>query len=202
MFRPGTFSPALEVVAVADTVDVHLKIPENVWEEFTKFVVDVHGQKYGNLSPEATNAFKEYVDRDRLARVDDKVDELLARFDELDGAHTHKASETVAKTERIADRLRRLDRTVIPADEVRRSIEDVAGADDRTLAKYREQLKRRGLAYEHPTDEVWFVSFERWVEVAEKTVANNPTADLNELLEPYPEGIDEYDRVAEREVLA
>jgi len=178
-----------------------VKIDEDVWDAFKSFVVKTHGQKYGNLGREVENALDEYVDQDRLQRVDAKVDRVLTRLDEIDGSHTHKASEATAKVERIAERINNFEQIVIPTPDVRRAIENVAGADDRTIEKYQRLLRSRGLAYEHPSDNVWFVERERWAEVIENHLDNNPTVDIHDLLDDYPLGVDDYDELAEAEVL-
>lgn len=185
-----------------ERINVHVRVSREVWESFQAFVVETHGQKYGNLGREAENALNEYIDKDRLTRVEENTEELLARLDELDAAHTHTPSESAVKVTRIADHLRSLDRTVIPGDDVRRAIEDVAGADDRTVEKYEEQLKRRAAAYEHPTDNVWFVDRSEWIRVVESYIDNNPTAGIHDVLAPYPMGYDEYEREVERGVVA
>lgn len=184
---------------MSDKVQVKGWVNPDVKEAFEKFVVELHGQKYGYMSQELENALRFYTDKDRLAHIDDKLDRVLSRMDDT---HTHKPSETEVKVTRISDRLHALDRTVIPADDVRRAIEDVAGADDRTIEKYHEQLKRRAVAYEHPTDKVWFVDRQEWVKTVEGYLDNNPTAQIHDVLDPYPLGFDDYERAVEREVTA
>lgn len=181
---------------MAERVNVQVKMDRDVWESFQSFVIETHGQKYGNLGREAENALVEYMDHDRAARIEEKVDRVLARFDELDATHTHKASESAAKVRKIADKLAREERTVIPKDTVRRAIEDVAGADDRTVRKYRDLLKRRELAYKHPTDGVWTQDRDEWVRWVVEYVNNNPTVTRMDVIDDYPIGYDELDRLA------
>lgn len=203
MLRPVTFSEALEVVGVGERVNVQVKIDEDVWDSFKSFVIEAHGQKYGNLGREVENALNEYTDNDRYARIEANTEELLTLVRKLDGSHTHKQSETVEKTERIAKRIGESDRTVIPEDTVHRAIETVAGADDRTVSKYERQLKRRGLAYEHPSDSlVWTMNRERWIEWTIDYVNNNPTVNRVDVIEDYPIDYDELDRLATEVVTA
>ncbi len=185
-----------------ERVQVGARVDRDVYESFKGFTREHCGQVRGELGRMLENAMEEYMDNDRHARIESRLDEVLARLDDLDATHTHKHSETVAKVEQIAESLYGLDRTVISNDDVRRAIEDTAGADDRTLEKYREQLKRRGLAYKHPTDKVWFVERDAWIKAVESYLDNNPTAELHDVLASYPLDVDEYERAVEREVLA
>lgn len=182
---------------MSEMVDVHLRVPEDDWENFVTFVVEAHGQKYGNLGREAGNAFAEYADQDRLERVDEKVDEILARLDDLDATHTHKHSETAEKAERIAEVLANTDRVVIPDEQVVRAIEDVAGGDDRTLRKYKDVLKRRGLAFQHPSDEwSWTLDREEWLGWAVDHINTNPSVSRTDVIQGYPIGYDEIEEMA------
>lgn len=196
MLRPVTFASGVEGRDVPERVSVHVKVDRDVWERFQSFVIETHGQKYGNLGREAENALKEYMDRDRFARVEDRLDDIDARLADIADAHAHTRTETVEKAERIADELDATDRTVIPADDVRRAIEDVAGADDRTVRKYQDLLKRRGLAYEHPTDGVWTCDRDTWLKWAIRRVNNNPTVTRMDVIEGYPIRYDEIEELA------
>lgn len=184
-------------------VQIGARVTGSSWRRFREWVRTKHGKIDSVLGDEVEAALDRHRGReDRLDRIENKLDEVLIRLDEIDGSHAHKQSETLAKVERVANRLHQLGRTVIPDDEVVRAIERGPGGDDRTIEKYQTQLKRQGLAYEHPTDEVWFVDVEPWTRTVEAYLDNNPTADLHDVLEPYPEGVDDYEQLVEREVLA
>lgn len=190
------------VVTVGNTVSVNLRVNEDDWEAFKQFVVQTHGQKYGNLGREASNALSEYADNDRLARMESRLETIEAYILENDSSHTHKGTDSVKKTERIAEKLQNIDREVIPTDDVVRSIEDVAGGDGRTVEKYRRLLKSRGLAYEHPSDsEVWTCNRDEWLKWAVDYVNNNPTVQRTDVIEDYPIKYREIEQLA-TEVLA
>jgi hypothetical protein len=182
---------------MSDRQSINVRVDVDTWESFQKFVVEKHGQKYGNLGREVGNALDEYVDRDRATRIEEKVDRVLDRLDDIDDSHTHKHSETSEKVATIAERLADQSNSVMPADDVRRVIEDVAGADPRTIKKYQRQLKRHGEAYEHPAEtgaNVWTLKRGRWVEWAEKAVNNTPGLEVHDVIEDYPLDFDDYDR--------
>lgn len=181
---------------MVDRVPIGARADPDVYERFKEFTIEHKGTTHGELGRMLDNAMMEYMDNDRAARIEDKLNRALARMDELDGTHTHKASETSVKVEKMESELGETGRTVIKDDTVQRSIENIAGADDRTIDKYRTQLKRRGLAYEHPTSAVWTLDVEQWIEWAESYIDNNPTADVHDILDDYPMDFDEYEQLA------
>lgn len=184
---------------MAERRNVQVRIDADVWERFEKFVVEAHGQKYGNLGREAENALIEYMDEDRAARIEEKVDRVLAHVADGSAAHTHKqsrASETVEKAREIHRRVADNHGTIIKEADLVRAIEDIAGADDRTVEKYKEILKRRELIFAHPGDSaVWTVERERWIDWTEDYIDNNPMIDVHDVLEGYSMDVDDYDEL-------
>lgn len=179
---------------MSDRVQVGARVDRDTYQRFKAYVQEQKGRVRGELGRQLEKAMVEYMDNDRAARIERKVDTLLERSDT---AHTHTASATVSeKATLVAERLP-TDRTVIPADAVESAIEAVAGADPRTIAKYERQLKRQELAYEHPSDSnVWTRDRDQWVEWAVDYVNNNPTATRFEVVEDYPFPGDEIERLA------
>jgi hypothetical protein len=82
-------------------------------------------------------------------------------------------------------------------DDVIRAVEDIAGADTRTVQKYKEVLKRRSLLFEHPADSaVWTTDRQKWVRWTENHVDNNPTLTVHDVIDEYDLDIDRYDELA------
>lgn len=165
------------------------------------------------------DAIREYLDRDRMARIEDEIAAINDRLDELDGAdssqaeHTHtnaKTSKTVQRTREIARRLYDNHGTYIDESDVERAITDIAGGHDRTLSKYKDELEDRGLLYRHPNDDVqqWYAERSAWAsEAVAKTIRQypNPLAKLQQITEEYSlelpelrEESDELDRVIQQ----
>lgn|GEM_PF-3203008 len=74
--------------------------------------------------------------------------------------------------------------------ELDRAIKDIAGADPRTIRKYKTELKERGHAFEHPDPDsgVWFLEREPFlgrVEAVAKTTPD-PRGKAKKILEEYP----------------
>lgn len=127
-------------------------------------------------------AIREYLDRDRAARLEADLAEVMTQLDEIqthldsDGSHTHtpadthetttEASETVQRTFEIADRLQTNHEGPILEKTLNRAIKDIAGGDPRTVAKYQAELKERDHAYEHFDDDnpAWYLDRGRWLD--------------------------------------
>lgn len=182
---------------MAERTPFSVKVDDQVQGQFREYVQESKGKLRGELGRELENAMVEYMDNDRGARLESKVDENAEMLETLlsmaDGSHTHTPNESLAKAEQIAAELDAVEKTVIQTDRVRRAIESVAGADDRTIEKYRRQLKRQGLAYEHPgTSAVWTLDRTTWLGWADSYVDNNPTQGIGDVIGEYPLTHDEY----------
>ena len=181
-----------------------IRLDPDLYHEFVEWVEDTEGKKRGEIGRHVENALKEYIDHGREARIEEKVDKVLAHVSEQPTTHTHKqrGSETVEKVRRIQQRLTSNHGTIIKAPDVDRAIEDIAGADDRTLAKYKRMLKRRSLLFAHPGDSgVWTPEQERWVKWCEDKIDNEPELGVHDLTDEYAIEYDEYLNTAE-EVIA
>jgi type I site-specific restriction-modification system R (restriction) subunit len=151
-------------------------------------------------------AIMEYLDKDRTARLEEEVSEINEKLDDVqallaDGTHTHKehdraggrvtrASDTVAKTREIAERLRENYETGVSESNLERAIKDIAGADPRTLEKYREELAERGHAYPHPAErsDAWYLDRSMWLQQVRSYLESvgEPRSVLAEILDGTP----------------
>lgn len=157
-----------------------------------------------SLSHLCRTAILEYTDRDRAERVEHEVREVHDKVDRvlslIGDEHTHtrqsdSRTQSVPETAReIARRLYQNHEMPVRGMAVERAIEDLGGADDRTVAKYKEQLKKRGLLYEHPTSPVWTDDKAQWVEWTESAYHD---VDLHEVTQDYGMSTTEYARLAE-----
>lgn len=171
--------------------------------ELSRFVSEVDESQ----ATVVRKALMEYLDFDRYDRIEsqlrentDKLERVLSLLD--DGQHTHtsgqtKASDTVEKARAIAKRLYGNHDFPMKESGIERAIEDIAGADDRTLSKYKDILKSRGLLYAHPsTSPVWTDDRREWVGWVEDYVEATPDAEFDEFAENHGVDIDEYERLA------
>jgi len=144
------------------------------------------------------DAIMEYTDRDRVARIEDKLDRTLSLLS--DETHTHTENElrnaSIPETARaIAKRIYKNHDAPIKGADVELAIEDLGGADDRTLDKYKRQLKKRGLLYKHPLQPVWTDEKQEWVGWVEGATVNS---DVHEVTEKYDMDSTEYNEIADR----
>jgi hypothetical protein len=187
---------------------INWNVDEDVADRFREFVQEKKGKKRGELGRMAERALIEYMDNDRLKRVEDgqdetheKLDSVLALLSDADGSHTHMADvspQTVGeKRDLIVGKLRERDAPVMPEQDVIEAIEDVAGGDDRTLAKYKDALRRSGEVYDHPDTEssAWTTDPERFASWALAVFESRPDADIREILEPYAMDSLEYEEL-------
>ena len=145
-------------------------------------------------------AVLEYLDHDRAARAEDIARENRDLLEELhahlldDDTHTHKdqggmkrGSDSLEKARRMVRRLQANHEEVIKADDVDRVIEDMAGVDERTLRKYKDIFRRRGLLFEHPGQSaVWTTDGNRWLNWLETFAGLNGTDAAEEIADQYP----------------
>lgn len=175
-----------------------VRLDPEKWSQFISWVESQEGQKHGEIGRHVETALMEYIDHGQTARIEEKVDTILARIDASAGSHTHTGSEGVEAARQIFNRVASNHGTVIKDDDVTRAIEDIAGVDGRTIDKYKDILKRRELLFEHPSDSpVWTTQTNKWVEWTENYVDNNPGVSIPDVLEDYGMSIDQYDERVE-----
>jgi|APHM01.1.fsa_nt_gi Ribbon-helix-helix protein, copG family. len=153
------------------------------------------------------DAILEYTDRDRVRRMEGKVEDLEEKIDrvlvEIDSEHTHTRSnsrdsrqQSVPETTReIADIIYTKHSLPVSVEDLEIVIENNAGGTARTVRQYKSQLKKRGLLYEHPAGNVWTDNKQTWVEWVEHTPGE---ASVIEVVDGYGMTTDEYDKIAER----
>lgn len=149
----------MEVVSVGEREPLNTRVDVEVRQQFREFTEEKKGKVRGEMGRLVERAMLEYMDRDRYARVEEKLDEVLARLSEDGNTRTQTdggQSPTMQRLHEIADRLRSSNEHVVEDHEVEQMIVEVAGGDDRTVEKYRERLKNQGLLYQHPHSRNWF----------------------------------------------
>jgi predicted transcriptional regulator len=157
---------------------------------------DESGKSVSELSRQA---IREYTDRDRFERIEDKLDRVLSSLDGGDEntRTSHSKQMSVPETARaIAKRIYSNHEPPIKSVDVELAIEDIGGATERTVEQYKRQLKKRGLLWEHPASEVWTDSRQQWVKWVEGVWVGDD--DLHDYTDPYPMDAVEYDEIAEQ----
>lgn len=146
-------------------------------------------------------AILEYLDHDRAARIEDevtdiseKLDDVLAQLDS-DDTHTHTAMSDSLTTARKMIRVVQQDTDnedgVVKDDDLVQVIENYAGVDDRTIRKYKDIFRRRGLLFEHPGEApLWTLQTDTWTEwVNQYANLNGGSEAAEEVIADYPASI-------------
>lgn len=149
-------------------------------------------------------AILEYTDRDRTARIEEKLDRVLEQVDTLGDqpTHTHKdesacsttpkGSNSTEKMRAMVDRIQVNHAPVVQDDDVERIIEDEAGADTRTLRKYKRLMRKRGLLFEHPGEPpIWTTQTDKWLDWVQDYGRLNGRDRLENVLNGYPASVSE-----------
>jgi hypothetical protein len=175
-----------------------VRVNDETWAAFVEWVEDVEGQKHGEIGRHVDNALREYMNADRQARLErnqheiqEQLSDVRALLSERDGTHTHKAEPGCADSDPVAEIHRRVVNNykgAVKDDDVERVIENVRDldiGDPRTLRRYKEKLRQRGLLFEHPGEPpLWTADRDMWTNWATATAAS--TTDLRVTCEPYP----------------
>jgi len=190
-----------EVVGVSDREPWTMRVDAETKTRFKQQVDEWNGENPGHYGYHVEQALKEYMDKDRYARVEDKLDKVLAHVSDGGASHTRTttgASDSVETARDIYRRVADNHGLVVKDDDLTRAIEDMAGADPRTVEKYKAILKRRGLIFEHPNDSpVWTTDRDKWVGWVENHVDNDPTLETTDMIEDYGMTIERFDELAE-----
>jgi predicted transcriptional regulator len=146
-------------------------------------------------------AILEYLDHDRAARIEDevtdiseKLDDVLAQLDS-DGTHTHTGMSdslaTARKMIRVIQQNTDNEDGVVKDDDLVEVIENYAGVDDRTIRKYKDIFRRRGLLFEHPGEApLWTLQTDTWTEwVNQYANLNGGSEAAEQVIQDYPASI-------------
>lgn len=157
-----------------ETVQPGVMIDSAVWSEFRQDVIERRGRVRGHLGSELENAIREYIDashggdvNDRLARLEQQIEQLAAGVGDRDGGADEKRKNEASVSTEVENKLQRIaefidDKTDSPKVNeivVNRAIEAHAGLSDPTLRRYKELLETREILYPHPNDsERWYTN--------------------------------------------
>lgn len=158
---------------MSDRPPLNVRVDEDVRERFREFTRDKKGRVRGEMGRLVERAMEEYMDKDRLARVEERLTTIEQRQEKIlalqdgdnggatgqeDGYHAHTREEE--KLESFNPGVRtRLKKTLenLPSERVRYSefqqaVFDAGCTDTRTVDKYLEALKSQGILLPDPLD--------------------------------------------------
>lgn len=147
-------------------------------------------------------AILEYTDRDRTARLEEKVDRALTLLENEQHTRTRDTGTTQPKEpQSVPERARAIAKRCyenhempLQGNDLEIAIEDIAGGDERTLDQYKSQLKKRGSLYEHPMQPIWTDDKRQWVKWVESATVDK---DVFEWTSEYGMETTEYNEIAD-----
>lgn len=130
-------------------------VNEETAEAFRAQVAEMYGKADGNLSLAGENALREWTDKDRAARIEDKLDEVLTHLDEKPDERERNRAVSSGDGKRVRNRQNSIaddlpEKQWVGEDVVDRLIAKHAGDSADTLRKYKKRLKQEGDLIELP----------------------------------------------------
>ncbi len=155
---------------MTDRVQPGGRIDPEIKKQFKEYVQENSTGNKGDYSRLLERALVEYMDNDRGARIESKIDELHEKFDEIEappptpsddesererqsatssndpfGGYNTRTEETVAAIAADLEGSNSVNESMLET-----AIEDNAGASYKTLKKYKRLLKKQGMAIPSP----------------------------------------------------
>jgi hypothetical protein len=175
-------------------VQINPKVSESVRDEFKEFVKENEGKLRNEFGKSVEAAMIQYMENDRLARVERKLDALLQEDDEE--RETPKLdSSTSANTPagRVQNRVEKIKSDLskeggaTSRETVERCIREHAGHSDTTIKKYVQRLQDEKALFPNPTNaDRYFLDAHDFVLFVEKHTYGDGEANVTE---------DEYKRL-------
>lgn len=186
------------------------RIDPEIKKRFQEFVEETTGGNQGDQSRLMERALEEYMDNDRGARIESKVDDVIDKLDEFEEPPSPRSEESSERERQsattsnpTADSFNNQteqavqaiaadmpDGTSITESMVETAIEDNAGASYKTVKKYKRLLKKRGHAIPSPiTDEDQWYTSQTALALRCENAKNVTPHDINDLVGQYMESL-------------
>lgn len=136
------------------------KVDEDVKERFTEFVIETKGQKYGEMGRMLERAMEEYMDNDRLARVESQLDEIQAHLEseKTESKNTHAGRSVRERENSIISDLLHEEKMQVHRRDIEKVIEQHDLTSDQTVKKYIQNITDRPVFEPTRTPSVWEVN--------------------------------------------
>jgi len=149
---------------MGDRKPVTVKVDEDVWAKFKQFVDEKHDGVYGELGRATERALEEYMDHDRYARVEEKLDTILETVND-EKRRTKKGGPAQKAQERRENIISRLvdEKTVqVHRSDITSEIKAEGLSSDKTIKKYLKRITSDGPFMPHPNSpSLWEVDKEQ-----------------------------------------
>lgn len=147
---------------MAERVPMTVKVDREVKEEFTKFVKEQKGQKYGEMGRMAERALEEYMDNDRLARIDSRLDEMASLLEEQkeESKKAHPGSSVREREDAVIRSVVDEDTKQVHRRDLEAAIKSLDLTTDSTIKKYIKNITNRPVFKPAKAPSVWNVVHE------------------------------------------
>lgn len=175
---------------MSDRKRLQIYVTEENYQQLKEWA-DETGKSISELGREA---ILEYTDHDRLRRIEDKLDLLVDTDSEANNTHTQRTNSVPKKARAVADHIFSTYDEVVKNEDVEFSIENIAGVgDSRSIKRYKNQFRKRGLLYEHPGDPpLWTTGTDQFTEWLASYAKLNGKDAAEEVADQYPEVMVSY----------
>lgn len=135
-----------------------VKVDEDVKDAFESFVIETRGQKYGEMGRMVESALKEYMDNDRLARVEAQLDEIQAHLQsEKDQSEKHPGNSVREREDAAIRMLVTPERKQVHRNDLEEAIKAQDLTTKQTIKKYMKNITDRPVFTSGPSPSVWEV---------------------------------------------
>lgn len=135
-----------------------VKVDEDVKDDWEDFVVDTKGQKYGNMGRLLERAMREYMDRDRLARVESELAEIRSLVEsQKEGDEKHPGNSVRKREDAAIKLIVTPDRKQVHRNELEEAIRAQNLTSKQTIKKYMKSITSRPVFKSGPSPSLWEV---------------------------------------------
>jgi hypothetical protein len=162
-----------------DLVQINPHVTEETRDEFKEYVRENTGKVRGEFGRHVEKAMNEYMDNDRLSRVERKLDALLQKDSEERKTPSDGQNRTDKRLSEIEQKLNKEGAT-FSQDTVERVIRNVAGHSDKTIKKYLQLLQDRHMIFPNPVHDRFFREAHDFVQFVERHTYGEGQAGVTE----------------------
>lgn len=144
---------------MTDRRPVTVRVDRDVWVAFEEFVATSEDKTRGAKPKHLENALREYLDDDRTARLESKIDEIHEAIVADEEKKKKERSYTNSASATTENRLQKIRATIaeetanaakVHATTVEMAIRQHAGSSDPTIRRYKTLLLQDRELFEHP----------------------------------------------------
>lgn len=139
-----------------------VKVDREVRENFEEFVKAEKGRKYGEMGRMAERALAEYMDNDRLARIDSRLDEIQAHLEseKEESKNTHPGKSVRDREESIISSVIHEEKVQVHRRELEKAIKEHNLTAGKTIKKYIKNVTERDVFSHGNAPALWDVEHE------------------------------------------